>query len=71
VPQKEGTIVFEVRAQVGRQRLDGLIDDNPLAVATPSAGAGWKQREAHCDCQASVEALSEWIEKHAPHFRMF
>jgi hypothetical protein len=71
VPQKEGAIVLEVRAQVGGQRIDGLIDDHPLAVAAPSVSAGWQQRETHCGRKARVEALSEWIEEHAPHFKMF
>jgi len=70
VLNEEGAIVFKEAAQVGRQRLDGLIDDDPVAVATPSASTGWKQRETQCDCEASVDALSAWIQEHAPHFKI-
>jgi hypothetical protein len=35
VLHEEGTIVFEVRAQVGGHRIDGLIDDDLVAVAAP------------------------------------
>lgn len=53
----EGTVVLEVRAQVGRKRIDGLIDYYFLAVAAPSASSDRKQSETYRDRKASAEAL--------------
>ena len=53
----ERAVVLEICAQLSGQRIDGLIDDNLLSVAAPSASAAWKHRETHSDSEASTEAL--------------
>src|SRR5258708_27006133 len=70
VLHEEGTIVFEVRAQVGGHRTNGLIDDDPVTIAAPGAGASRKQRKTHGDRGGSVKAPSQWIEERPPHFKI-
>jgi hypothetical protein len=65
----ERTVVLEVCAQLSGQRIDGLVDDNFLSVAAPSARAAWTHCETHSDSEASAEALSQWIGEHASHLK--
>src|SRR6267142_1954080 len=39
---KKGAIVLKVGAQITRQRVDCLIDDNSLSIPSPSANVDWK-----------------------------
>src|SRR5229473_1200205 len=66
---EKGAIVLEIRAQITRQCVDCLIDNNFLPIPSPSASVGWKQRERHRNCNGGVQALSEWIDEHESHFR--
>src|SRR6266403_4317059 len=67
---EKGAIVLKVSAQIARQRVDCLIDDNFLPVPSPSAYVRWKQRERRRYCERSAQAPSEWIDEHESHFRM-
>src|SRR5580765_2703106 len=39
---EKGAIVLEICAQITRQRVDCLIDDDFLSIPSPSAYVGWK-----------------------------
>src|SRR5712671_2787905 len=67
---EKGAIVLKVRPQIARQRVDCLIDNNFLSIASPSAYVGWEQRERRRYCERGVQAPSEWSDEHESHFRM-
>src|SRR6267154_3855814 len=52
---EKGAIVLKVRSQIARQRVDCLIDNNFLSIASPSAYIGWEQRERRRYCERSVQ----------------
>ena len=61
------SLTLEVRAQIGRQRVDSLVDDDALPIATPGVSAGRQQRDTHGDGKAGVETSSQRSQKHALH----
>src|SRR6267142_2056266 len=67
---EKGAIVLKVSAQITRQRVDCLIDNNFLPIPSPSAYVDWKQRERRRYREGSVQALSEWSDEPESHFRM-